>query len=168
MQGEAKCLVSKNQPSYVKSEELCDNFKSCEGEKILSQVSHQTKIISTTVIKVSGMKHLSFCLTGFYLKGLRQCPFLSVRVKAIMPACLWRKLSLNKSNFQAIKTIKKFLPLPPINRRSTDLHTRIAKLGVVLHHCEFFFSIFQKTFLEKKIVSPFYSLNFFYFISEKR
>ena len=37
------------------------------------------------------------------------------------------------------------------NGRSTDLHTRIAELGVVLHHSKFFFLIFQKTFLEKKI-----------------
>ena len=46
----------------------------------------------------------------------------------------------------------------------SHLHTRIAELGVVLHHCHFFFTFFKKHFWEKNwkktIFSPFLLLTF--------
>ena len=45
-------------------------------------------------------------------------------------------------------TIDTSLLKPSVNRRSTDLHTRIAELGVAFQHCElkkkFFFKILEK------------------------
>ena len=51
------------------------------------------------------------------------------------------------------------------------MRARMTKVGVVFQHCTFFFSIFQKTFLEKKIEKNFVYLfyfNFFNIISEKK
>ena len=38
-----------------------------------------------------------------------------------------------------------------------SFNTRIAEVGVAFQHCKFFFSIFQKTFFEKKIEKNFFS-----------
>ena len=47
--------------------------------------------------------------------------------------------------------------------RTTDLHTRIAELGVAFQHCEFFFQFSKKHFW-KKNCSPFFHFFFqFYF-----
>ena len=51
------------------------------------------------------------------------------------------------------------------------INTRIAEVGVAFQHCTFFFSIFQKIFLEKKFEKKFFHLfysNFFNIISEKK
>ena len=48
-----------------------------------------------------------------------------------------------------------------VNRRSTDLHTRIAELGVVLHHCEFFFFTFFTQFYSRKKGENIFFSNFF-------
>ena len=50
-------------------------------------------------------------------------------------------------------------------------NTRIAEVGVAFQHCTFFFSIFQKTFLEKKLKKKLFHLFYSYFfniISEKK
>ena len=62
-------------------------------------------------------------------------------------------LVLPNKDVPATQNVKSCLhSMEVFNRRSTDLHTRIAELGVALQHCEYFF---QKTFLEKKLFTFF-------------
>ena len=60
--------------------------------------------------------------------------------------------------------------LPSFYKTVLLFNTRFAEMGVAFQHCTFFFSIFQKTFLEKNLKKFFFHLfysNFFSIISEK-